>query len=102
MSLTTLTVCSNWQLDAYKPVVKYVHDLLHNDTRTRKYRGHHPDCKKEMGEDDDCWTMSVTGHSLGGGIATVVGSTLGIPVIDCGWFMCCVVVLRDLMCIWAN
>ena len=29
---------------------------------------------------DECWTISLAGHSLGGGIASIVGSTLGISV----------------------
>ena len=31
---------------------------------------------------DDCCTISVTGHSLGGGIATIVGATLNISAIN--------------------
>ena len=71
----TLTVCSNsLQLDAYKPIVRYVHELLNNKTR-RDYVTDSEGCSG-----DDCWTMSVTGHSLGGCLALIVGTTLEIPV----------------------
>ena len=63
------------QLNAYEPVVRYVHELITNKDETRpKYT------KTATCENNNCWTISVTGHSLGGGIATIVGSTLGIPV----------------------
>ena len=76
------------QLDVYKPVVKYVYELLHNKTKGRRYRVSNAICSGKDGncwkvncsDDDDCWTISITGHSLGGGIATIVGSTLGIKV----------------------
>ena len=62
------------QLDFYVPVVKYVNELITKDeTKHRKYTA--GDCKG-----DECWTISVTGHSLGGGIASIVGATLGISV----------------------
>ena len=52
-----------------------MHDLLHGPGPMREY------CDdSEAG--GDCWTISVTGHSLGGGIATVVGATLNISVGD--------------------
>ena len=59
------------QLDFYEPVVHYVNELITKDeTKHRKYN-----CTG-----DECWTISVAGHSLGGGIASIVGSTLGISV----------------------
>ena len=64
------------QLDAYVPVVKYVHSLINQGEQ--KYLTGPDTCTS-----DKCWTISVTGHSLGGGIATIVGTTLGIPVIYC-------------------
>lgn len=69
------------QLDAHIPVVNYVHDLLHdNPSTTQNYvLGYF---QSEHSEDSRDWTISVTGHSLGGGIATVVGSTLGIPSVS--------------------
>ena len=64
------------QLDLYEPVVRYVHDLLHNkDAGSHNYATDTSSCRR-----DGCWSMSITGHSLGGGIASIVGSTLGIPV----------------------
>ena len=79
------------QLDAYKFVVEYIDDLLNNETHTRKYIH-----RNKMGQspDDDEWTMSVTGHSLGGGIATIVGATLRIPVIVCVFHPTC---FRDIL-----
>merc|ERR1712224_400217 len=64
------------QLDLFEPVVRYVHDLLHNNTGSRKYATDTSLCRS-----DGCWSMSIAGHSLGGGIASIVGSTLGIPSI---------------------
>ena len=69
------------QLDFHDPVVKYVREIA-NGSAGRKYRTRTRKCTG-----DDCWTISVTGHSLGGGIATIVGSTLGIAVIRCLGFM---------------
>jgi len=63
------------KLDAYAPVVKYVRDIVNGSDH--EYRTHKNNC---LGV--DCWTISVTGHSLGGGIATIVGSTLGIPSVS--------------------
>ena len=83
---TTLMQCSieKLQLDFYKPVVKYVHGLLYDNGNEgnkdkRKYRWSEHRCSEN---DDDCWTISITGHSLGGGISSIVGSTLGIPVME--------------------
>lgn len=77
------------QLDFHEPVVQYVHSLLH-EKNGRKYNTAATPCN-----DEHCWTISVTGHSLGGGIATVVGSTFGIPVIDCA--VSCAIVLSSLI-----
>ena len=66
------------QLHAYKPVIYDVQRLLNKTTTNRTYlTGGNTDCKGT----EDCWTISVTGHSLGGFIAEIVGSTLGINVI---------------------
>ena len=67
------------QLDYYQTVVRYVHELLNNKDPARTvYRSK---VGTNCTSDDDCWTISVTGHSLGGGIANIVASTLGIPVL---------------------
>jgi len=72
------------KLDFHAPVVHYVHSLLHGQNEQcagRKYNTADSPC-----DGDDCWTISVTGHSLGGGIATVVGSTFGIPSVSFSGF----------------
>ena len=71
------------QLDAYEPVVRYVHSILRDGKNGRKYK-----TGPAMSRSGDAWTMSITGHSLGGGISTIVGSTLSIPVIT---FLFCIV-----------
>ena len=74
--LTLFHAVYQLQLDLYDPVVRYVHSLLHNNnTGSRNYATDASSCRS-----DGCWSMSVTGHSLGGGIASIVGSTLDIPV----------------------
>ena len=65
------------QLDVYEPVIRYVHEILTNKSSDRSYKHNNKYTNWYAG---DNWTMSVTGHSLGGAIATIVGSTLGIPV----------------------
>ena len=82
------------QLDYYQTVVRYVHELLNNKDPARTVYRKHGDCTS----DDDCWTMSVTGHSLGGGMASIVGATVGIPVIDCVSCHC----TSDMICILTN
>jgi len=52
-------------LDYYATVTKYAYKI-----RREIAKSEHPD-----------WKIAVTGHSLGGGIATIVGSTLGIDAI---------------------
>ena len=54
-------VVENSDLDFHRNIVRYVHC-----THAQLPQG---------------WQMAVTGHSLGGGLATIVGTTLGIPSI---------------------
>ena len=77
-------------------MVKYVHEVITTDeTNHRKYRPGKvpslllwhppiatltPTLPQHPCEGDDYWTISVAGHSLGGGIASIVGSTLGLSV----------------------
>ena len=79
--ISTLYFVRYLQLNAYKPVIRDVEKLLNGKTN-RTYVKSKADCEGA----DDCWTISVTGHSLGGFIATIVGSTLGINVIDCNFY----------------
>ena len=74
--LILLILVFRLQTDAHEPVVKSVQKLLKDKQRT--YVTGKADCVGKA----DCWTISVTGHSLGGFIATIVGSTLGINVKD--------------------
>ena len=91
MRFMTLTVCSNsLQLNAYVPIVRYVHELLNNKTR-RDYVTDSEGCSG-----DECWTMSVTGHSLGGCLALIVGTTLEIPVnMFLRHFLSCLILLSQ-------
>merc|ERR1711934_1206777 len=47
------------------------------DDSRRDYRTASSSCSNP----DNCWTMTVTGHSLGGGLASIVGTTLGIKSV---------------------
>ncbi len=51
----------NIDLDLYENIVRYTH------------------CLRDTLPDD--WNISVTGHSLGGGLATIVGTSLGLDAI---------------------
>ena len=72
------TLCVQLQLDAYQPVVRYGYELLNNEDQNRPSYRTGLSCDKSG---TDCWTLSVTGHSLGGGMASIVGTSLAIPVI---------------------
>ena len=52
----------DWDLDYYTPVVNIADRL-----------------QREAGNSG--WAVAVTGHSLGGGVATITGSMLGIPAL---------------------
>lgn len=47
------------EIDYHETVVRYIYKL-------------------QQQTEDDGWTIAVTGHSLGGGISTIVGATMGI------------------------
>jgi len=75
---TTLTIDES-RLDFYAPVVQYVHEVITTDqTNGYTYITGHDACP----EGKDCWTISVAGHSLGGGIASIVGATLGVSSVS--------------------
>lgn len=76
--IQTTFVIDESKLDFYAPVVKYVHEVITEDqTAHRKYTTPQLPCAG-----DDCWTISVAGHSLGGGIASIVGATLGVSSVS--------------------
>merc|ERR1712010_344676 len=75
---TTLTIDES-RLDFYAPVVQYVHEVITTDqTNGHTYVTGEEACPKGK----DCWTISVTGHSLGGGIASIAGATLGVSSVS--------------------
>merc|ERR1719472_699558 len=76
--IQTTFVIDESKLDFYVPVVRYVHELITKDEiKHRKYTTGQDACGG-----DECWTISLAGHSLGGGIASIVGSTLGISSVS--------------------